>query len=51
MPRNPLDSASGSEPPEAHWFEWALFIAAIMVVVVVVLVGTAANRPWMLALF
>ena len=47
----PLEPRSGSDPTENHWVQWAFFIAAIMVIVMVVLVGTAAKKPWILALF
>ena len=51
MSRSRSEPRPHPDPTEAHWFEWAFFIVSIIVIVMVVLVGTSAKPPWMLALF
>jgi hypothetical protein len=33
--------------PWAQWIRWALFVAAITVIVVIILAGVGAKKPWL----
>jgi hypothetical protein len=37
--------------PWAQWIRWALFVSAITVIVVILLAGIGAQKPWLWGLF
>jgi hypothetical protein len=54
MPDSPVDPSSNPNPSEVgwhHWVQWALFVAAVSIIGVITVVGTAARKPWVFALF
>jgi hypothetical protein len=54
MSDSPLDPASNPNPSEVgwhHWVQWALFVVAVSIIGVITVVGNAARKPWVFALF
>jgi hypothetical protein len=54
MSDSPVDPSSNPNPSEVgwhHWVQWALFVAAVSIIGVITVVGTAARKPWVFALF
>jgi hypothetical protein len=54
MSDSPVDPSSNPNPSEVgwrHWVQWALFVAAVSIIGVITIVGTAARKPWVFALF
>jgi len=50
-----LDPPDPNQPPLGipwrQWGRWALFVAAIAIIVTVALVGVSAKKPWLWTLF
>jgi hypothetical protein len=54
MSLGPVDSRSDPDLAKVrrrHWVQWALFVAALAIILMVALVGTDARKPWVFALF
>jgi hypothetical protein len=54
MLRNPIPPSHDRAPlgiPRGQWVRWALFIAAVTVIVTIAVVGASAKKPWFWALF
>jgi hypothetical protein len=51
---NPIEPPSKPDAGEIgwhHWVQWALFVAAVSIIGIITVIGTAARKPWVFALF
>jgi hypothetical protein len=54
MSDNPMDLRSNPDPSGVgwlQWLQWALFVAAVSIIGIITVVGGAAKKPWVFALF
>jgi hypothetical protein len=53
MSDRPVDPSSNPDHKIGwlHWVQWALFVAAVSIIGIITVVGNAARKPWVFALF